>query len=86
METYIWWFMLGFVPCLGIWVGCEELISRREWGWWPWKVPLYRKKEEEYYDRLAEWQEDGWEMQYELSGEPDWEELKKEHLKRKPSR
>ncbi len=45
MDIYIWWFMLGFVPCLGIWIGCEELRSRREWGWWPWKVPLYRRKE-----------------------------------------
>ncbi len=45
MDIYIWWFMLGFVPCLGIWIGCEELRSRREWGWWPWKIPLYRRKE-----------------------------------------
>tara|TARA_Y100001951_G_C11239237_1_gene239457 strand:+ start:50 stop:307 length:258 start_codon:yes stop_codon:yes gene_type:complete len=37
---------IAFIGCLGIWIVCEELISRREWGSWPWKTPLYRKSAE----------------------------------------
>ena len=46
MGIYLWWFMLGFLPCfmvVAIWV---ELLQRREWGFWPWKIPLYRKNAE----------------------------------------
>ena len=45
MEIYLKWFMIGFVPCLVVWAICEEFIFRREWGWWPWKVPLYRRND-----------------------------------------
>ena len=43
MEIYLKWFIISFVPCLLVWAICEEFISRREGGWWPWKVPLYRR-------------------------------------------
>ena len=85
MAIYLWWFLLAFVPCLMVAMIWVDLHHRREWGLWPWKTPLWRIKEDEDYSKaLQRWNEDGWELQYGLSNESDWEEIEKEHLKRKP--